>query len=230
MEQEGSDLVRPGASVPNIYTNLNFWTSNVGNATGFGRFGFVAARFVGSQTPPSNVAQWRDFAFRTTPSVPDLLPGMDHWDGWQFSAIGNRFAHEVGHRPRHRDPTLAGRARGTRTSTATSSSHRPSSDGPGRHGPGPVVHPPPTPLRFDTTEQIVNQLPDINPGDTGDHVKRVQALLLVAGFNPGALDGSYTTDPNSPTRKAIVAFQQANGLAPDGNVGAKQTWPALLGL
>ena len=64
VEREGSDLVGPGASVPNIYTNLNFWTSSVANASGFGRFGFVAARFVGSQTPPSNAAEWRDFAFR----------------------------------------------------------------------------------------------------------------------------------------------------------------------
>lgn len=230
VEQEGRDLVAPGARVPNIYTNLNFWKAHVANATGFGRFGFVAARFVGSQPPPSNVAQWRDFAFRVTPSVPDLLPGMDQWDGWQFSAQGNRFAHEVGVDLGIEVPLPSG---GTRHPDVDCDLFLAASiqQWTGQTGPGPGTgRGPITPLTFDTTEQIVNQLPVINPGDTGDHVKRVQALLLVAGFNPGALDGVYTTDPNSPTRKAIVAFQQAKGLAQDGNVGTKQTWPALLGL
>ena len=154
---------------------------------------------------------------------------MDHWDGWQFSAIGNRFAHEVGIDLGIEIPPSQGGPRHPDVDCdifLASSIKRWT----GQDGPHPIVHPPPTPLRFDTTEQLVNQLPDINPGDTGDHVKRVQALLVVAGFNPGTLDGLYTTDPNSPTRQAIVGFQQAHGLAPDGNVGVRQTWPALLGL
>jgi len=230
LEDEGGDLVGPGARVPNIYTNRNFWKAHVGLANGFGRYGFVAARFVGSQTPPSNVAKWRDFAFSVTPSVPDVLPGMDHWDGWQFSAQGNRFAHEVGVDLGIEIPPALGGPRHPDVDCdlflASSIQKWTGQTGP---GPGPGPHPV-TPVTINTTEQLVNQLPDINPGDTGDHVKRVQALLSVAGFNPGALDGVYTTDPNSPTLKAIKAFQAAKGLAQDGNVGTKQTWPALLGL
>jgi hypothetical protein len=80
------------------------------------------------------------------------------------------------------------------------------------------------------TEVIVNALPDVVPGSQGDPVKRVQGLLLAAGFAPGTIDGSYTTRPNSPTRAAILAFQRAHGLDQDGKVQIHETWPALLGV
>jgi peptidoglycan hydrolase-like protein with peptidoglycan-binding domain len=99
---------------------------------------------------------------------------------------------------------------------------------------GPGGTPPPvTPATIPTdnaTEVLVQALPEVKPGDQGDHVKRVQALLLAAGLSPGDIDGAYGLSPTSPTRAAIVAFQASKGLTQDGNVGVKETWPALLGL
>ncbi len=80
-----------------------------------------------------------------------------------------------------------------------------------------------------TTEAIVNQLPDINPGDRGDQVKRLQGLLLAAGFAPGTLDGVYSAQGNSPTRSALVGFQSAKGIAQDGKVTIG-VWQSLLGV
>jgi peptidoglycan hydrolase-like protein with peptidoglycan-binding domain len=96
----------------------------------------------------------------------------------------------------------------------------------------PVQPVPPTPVTPTTepTEALVQSLPDVKPGDQGDQVKRVQALLLAAGFAPGDIDGIYTASDTSPTKSALIAFQAARGLTQDGNVGIKETWPALLGL
>jgi len=100
----------------------------------------------------------------------------------------------------------------------------------------PVQPGPPTPVTPSTnptenaTEALVQSLPDVKPGDQGDQVKRVQALLVAAGFAPGDIDGVYTASDTSPTHQALIAFQAARGLTQDGNVGVKETWPALLGL
>ncbi len=50
----------------------------------------------------------------------------------------------------------------------------------------------------------------------------IQKALKAAGFNPGELDGR----PGDNTRKAVIAFQQAVGLVPDGKAG-RQTQAAL---
>jgi Putative peptidoglycan binding domain len=100
----------------------------------------------------------------------------------------------------------------------------------------PTPTPTPTPITPNTnptanpTEVLVQSLPNVTAGDQGDQVKRVQALLVAAGFAPGDIDGVYTDSPDSPTRTAIIAFQAARGLTQDGNVGIQETWPALLGL
>jgi hypothetical protein len=86
-----------------------------------------------------------------------------------------------------------------------------------------------TALTATTTEAIVNQLPDINPGDRGDQVKRMQGLLLAAGFSPGTLDGVYSAQPNSPTGDALAGFQRAKGIAQDGKVTIG-VWQSLLGV
>ena len=53
-------------------------------------------------------------------------------------------------------------------------------------------------------------------------MKEIQACLKNAGFYDGAADGLK----GRKTRKAIKAFQKANGLRADGVVG-KKTWEAL---
>jgi hypothetical protein len=46
-------------------------------------------------------------------------------------------------------------------------------------------------------------------------VRELQEALTAAGYDPGAADGTY----GEQTEAAVVAFQQANGLAVDGRVG-----------
>jgi murein L,D-transpeptidase YcbB/YkuD len=46
-------------------------------------------------------------------------------------------------------------------------------------------------------------------------VRELQQALTAAGYDPGPADGTY----GEPTEAAVVAFQQANGLAVDGRVG-----------
>lgn len=54
-------------------------------------------------------------------------------------------------------------------------------------------------------------------GDTGSAVKKLQQALSALGFDPGKADGLF----GPLTKQAVVAFQQANGLATDGIVGTK---------
>jgi peptidoglycan hydrolase-like protein with peptidoglycan-binding domain len=49
------------------------------------------------------------------------------------------------------------------------------------------------------------------------NVQLVQTALKEAGFDPGAIDGKTGTK----TKKAIMAFQNANGLKADGKIGYK---------
>ncbi|HTZ10788.1 MAG TPA: peptidoglycan-binding domain-containing protein, partial [Candidatus Margulisiibacteriota bacterium] len=52
--------------------------------------------------------------------------------------------------------------------------------------------------------------------------KQIQIALQNAGYDPGNIDGRM----GKQTRDAIKAFQKANNLPADGNVG-KQTWSLL---
>jgi peptidoglycan hydrolase-like protein with peptidoglycan-binding domain len=77
------------------------------------------------------------------------------------------------------------------------------------------------------TEAIVNQLPLVMMGQSGPFVGRVQALLVAAGYlRRDGIDNHF----GPVTDSAVVAFQKAHGLSPDGKVGTQQTWPALLGV
>lgn len=58
-------------------------------------------------------------------------------------------------------------------------------------------------------------------GDSGAEVKYLQRLLMNAGYVVST-DGIF----GAATEKAVIAFQTANALNPDGIVGAK-TWEAL---
>ena len=61
---------------------------------------------------------------------------------------------------------------------------------------------------------------------TGRHVDNLQGLLKgtrTAAWDPGSIDG--LGGPH--TKEAVIAFQGANGLAPDAIVGPL-TWGALI--
>jgi len=59
-------------------------------------------------------------------------------------------------------------------------------------------------------------------GSTGPTVMKLQRRLLAQGFKPGGVDGIFGEN----TRVAVIAFQNASGLLPDGQVGP-QTRAAL---
>lgn len=54
-------------------------------------------------------------------------------------------------------------------------------------------------------------------GSTGSEVSQIQSALKDWGYYNGAVDGIFGT----ATRNAVIAFQKANGLTPDGIAGAK---------
>lgn len=239
VESESADLVLATARTPMIYTGAPFWTTFVGNSDAFGRYNLVLARYptyrlvkgpdgkkrAVDHQPPTNATTWPTFAWnlKKNPS-PVLPPGWQRWDGWQFSADGNRAGKQVGVGSPHVDCNLF-LADSVRRWTGKAPAPLAKDIAPAVSTLTDRLSPTSNP-----TEDIVNSLPDLKPGANGDHVKRAQALLLVAGFNPGPLDGVYTTAADSPTRLAVQAFQASRGLAQDANIGVKQTWPALLGV
>lgn len=54
-------------------------------------------------------------------------------------------------------------------------------------------------------------------GSTGSEVSQIQSRLKEWGYYSGAVDGIFGT----ATRNAVIKFQKANGLTPDGIVGSK---------
>lgn len=64
----------------------------------------------------------------------------------------------------------------------------------------------------------------LSRGSRGDDVKALQTALKQRGFDPGAVDGIF----GARTREAVIAFQKANNLTPDGVAGPKTL--AALGL
>ena len=64
--------------------------------------------------------------------------------------------------------------------------------------------------------------PTIRTGSTGRFVRYLQFLLKINGYAVGNVDGIFGAN----TRSAVQAFQQANGLEPDGIVG-RMTWYSL---
>ena len=70
----------------------------------------------------------------------------------------------------------------------------------------------------------VSSITSVRSGSSGNDVKELQRALKAKGFDPQGTDGKFGAN----TRKAVVAFQRANGLEPDGVVG-KNTHQALFG-
>ncbi len=75
-------------------------------------------------------------------------------------------------------------------------------------------------------EDIVDDLPLLKTGSTGTAVKRVFYLLMSHGYplDPKALDDTVL---GPPVVAVVKAFQKAEGLAVDGQVG-KKTWTRLI--
>jgi peptidoglycan hydrolase-like protein with peptidoglycan-binding domain len=68
----------------------------------------------------------------------------------------------------------------------------------------------------------VRKIRNLRKGFRGEDVKDVQQMLFDLGYYPYAIDGYY----GSKTRLAVIRFQKANGLTPDGIAG-KKTLKAL---
>ena len=66
------------------------------------------------------------------------------------------------------------------------------------------------------------KLPTLLLGSRSSDVKTLQEMLNAKGYNAGSVDGIFGRN----TRAAVIAFQNANGLAADGIVG-KLTWARL---
>ncbi len=64
-------------------------------------------------------------------------------------------------------------------------------------------------------------LPSLQSGASGEAVRLLQKLLISSGFNT-RFDAQF--GPN--TKQAVIAFQAANALTNDGQVG-QRTWRAL---
>lgn len=77
------------------------------------------------------------------------------------------------------------------------------------------------------------QLPLLKLGDKGGYVKTAQTLLIARGYDCGnrPLLGIGTEKPDGEygqkTKDAVTAFQKANGLLADGELGG-DTWAVLL--
>jgi hypothetical protein len=56
-------------------------------------------------------------------------------------------------------------------------------------------------------------------GDTGEEVVKLQKALLALELDPGSPDGTF----GDQTQSAVISFQSANGLEPDGVVGDETT-------
>lgn len=81
---------------------------------------------------------------------------------------------------------------------------------------------PALPLTF--TELIVQELPTIQKGATGEPVRTAQSLC-VARHHTIAIDGVFGT----ATESAVKAIQNGAHITADGIVGP-QTWPVLMGV
>lgn len=67
-----------------------------------------------------------------------------------------------------------------------------------------------------------SSLPTLRAGSCGEYVKAWQTYLSMCGFYKGAIDSIY----GNQTKAAVMEWQKANGLVPDGVVGA-ECWKKL---
>lgn len=82
------------------------------------------------------------------------------------------------------------------------------------HGAGPAPAPPPSPHTDNWTETLVQNLPTLHRGSSGQAVRVIQAELGAWGHATG-IDGDFGPDTDAKVR----AFQHDHGLQVDGVVG-----------
>lgn len=70
-------------------------------------------------------------------------------------------------------------------------------------------------LLLTVTLSSATAAPTLRQGDSGAQVRTMQEKLKRWGYYDGTVDGIF----GSQTRRAVVKFQQTNGLTPDGIVG-----------
>ncbi|TDC53208.1 CHAP domain-containing protein [Actinomadura sp. KC345] len=73
------------------------------------------------------------------------------------------------------------------------------------------------------TEDMVKKLPELNKGDSGEHVESLQGLLQARSHPEVSMTGRF----DDATEAAVKAVQRWGGVTDDGVVGPK-TWPVLL--
>lgn len=111
----------------------------------------------------------------------------------------------------------------TPTTPATTPSATPPSTTPSTAGAPTFTLPAGTKLQRDKGDPAV--ITDLEPITDPEVVIELQRALSSAGYDPGAPDGTF----GRRTEAAVIAFQQANGLSPDGVVGP-ETASALNGV
>jgi peptidoglycan hydrolase-like protein with peptidoglycan-binding domain len=67
-----------------------------------------------------------------------------------------------------------------------------------------------------------DSFPPIQEGETGTKIEQLQRVLQQNGYNPGPIDGVF----GPMTKVAVIAFQKAKNLEPNGIVD-EQTWTIL---
>jgi hypothetical protein len=88
---------------------------------------------------------------------------------------------------------------------------------------GPLNTPTTTPqtntatTKTPTRPRVVEPTVTLKPGAKGAQVKLLQRALATLGYRPGKVDGRY----GPATQRAVIRFQQAEGLTADGIFGAK---------
>jgi Putative peptidoglycan binding domain len=65
--------------------------------------------------------------------------------------------------------------------------------------------------------KVVQPTTTLKPGQTGAQVRLLQRALTTLGYRPGKIDGRY----GPATQRAVIRFQQAEGLKADGVFGTK---------
>jgi len=195
-----------GGAHISIYTADWYWDAHVAPAPiSFADCDLHVAHYLPG-TPPEPAAQWSTWIGDRRPDMPK---GWTVWSAWQFSAEHNGAGPTYGAESADLDLNVV-RDDAWRRWTASG-----------------------TPVPEAVVEVAVAKLPEVRAGMTGQQTRIVQALvnvhLAAAGRPLIAEDGRWSPSATSATGKALVWFQDRNGLAADGKVG-RRTWSALLGL